>query len=104
MKKYSVVLVAIILAISSAFAFRPAFNTFQFNGISTDPDDRVDPQQYSLGTGSCSGTETKLCTIEATPDINSKPVISGTLYTALWNNESDLKPDFLYDGIQGKNP
>lgn len=106
MKKYSFVFIAMVFALISAFTFRPAFSTFVFQGDTTDPLDRTDPLEYQLNTMSCGDTETSLCTIEAEADDDDRPIIpvNSQLYTALDNGGSTTGPDFLFTGIQGKNP
>src|SRR5688572_1218102 len=107
MKKYTFALIAVVFALASAFAFKPTFATFRFDGASTDPDDRVDPQMYTLASPSCGSVETTLCTISAANDGSNKPVIdeedTPALYEALWNDNLSV-PDFSHAAIVGKNP
>ena len=107
MKKYSFAFIAVLFALVSAFSFKPAFDTFRFDGDSTDPDDRVNPDMYTLASPGCGSTEVSLCTIVAAKS-GTKPVIDENdntgLYEALWNDESTVEPDFSHASVTGKNP
>ena len=106
MKKYSFAFIALVFALASAFAFKPNFATFQFNGDSTDPDERVDPMEYSVASPGCETTDVELCSITAANNGSGKPVINeedeSGLYEALWNNESLSGPDFTHGDVEGK--
>ena len=107
MKKYSFALIAVVFALACAFAFKPTLDTFQFSGVSTDPDERVDPLEYTLSSPTCGATDVTLCAITATKDGNDKPVIvqgdGSGLYEALLNGRATA-PNFLHASIDGKNP
>ena len=104
MKKYSFALIAVVFALASAFAFKPTFSSFTFNGVSTDWEDRVDQNEYTLTTPSCGSTENVLCGIVSAADGNNKPVILPTtsdLYIALKNGGVST-PNFTPAEVVGK--
>lgn len=103
MKRFNLVILAVILAIGSAFTFKPTFATWKFTGTSTVPADRVDPTMYSTNTVSCSGTELTLCSIVASTSAG-KPVIGiagDQLYDDLYNGGS-TSPNFSPTNITGR--
>lgn len=105
MKKYALGLLAIVLAVTVAFTTKPTFNTYQFNGTSTNASHRVDPTKYSPASPACNGTELVLCSINAA-DNNGRPVIGSAgdaLYDNLYNSGGSA-PYFLATDIKGYTP
>jgi len=106
MKNYSFGLIAVLFALFSAFAFKPAFDTFRFDGASSNPNHRVNPAMYTKTSPSCGSTDVTLCSI-TTASNGDLPVIdeitTPDLFDALYNGGLSV-PDFSYPAIEGKNP
>jgi hypothetical protein len=104
MKKILIPVLSVSLAVLSAFSTKSTTSVFTFTGVSSDPDQRIDPNRYTPGTpANCSGTENVLCAIDATPDNAGKPMIgtSGALFNAL-DNGGLAVPDFAPSAVKGK--
>ena len=105
MKKYSFALIALVFALASAFAFKPTFDTFRFDGDTLLPNERVSPHKYVLISPSCGSTDVDLCSIIAVEGDDEEPVIdtNSQLYEDLWNNGSTTGPNFSNSDIEGKD-
>lgn len=106
MKKFHLAMLAVVIAVASAFTFKPQTYTFRYDGSTTSGSERIDETRYTYVTPSCSGDENVLCAIIAAKDVNNKPVITSgtTLYNHLYNSNSSVGPNFSTAAVIGKTP